>query len=233
MKLTTAPTISRNVRGAMWTKLEHATRPSSQLAVDNACTATAALSKPVPQMQRAPAQNPSIAITFTTCAFPSTRAPRWCRRVREKSATKTMNSAPKITAAASCAMKITAIGRRHRSRRHAIASMSCMRRPCLLLLFSGLCCPSEIPVKFQIILFILTRCAYAKCHVTLIAEPATNDVRVNPKSREETKGEREKKCRFSIKNSKKSKISSLVSELIAEKAMKTRFVQLFTENIFQ
>lgn len=187
---------SNSVHGAVLTKLVHAIRSNFQRVADNVCTATATLTKIVPPMRPAPMQSQSIAITFMIRALSSIVANNmvWCRRVWTKSVPTTMNSACKITAVAFYAMKIIAIGRNQRNRRHAVDSMSCMRPQCSPLPLSVLCAlPNGEHSKFrrtrneQLLLFlflfinILTRCAYAKCHVTLIAEPAMNDVRVNPK----------------------------------------------------
>lgn len=130
-----------NVHGAVSSKLEHAIRSNFQRVADNVCTAIAALTKIVPPMRPAPAQNQSIAITFMIRALSLIEAHNmdWCRRVWTKSATTTMNSASKITAVAFCAMKIIAIGRNQRNRRHAVDSMSCMRPQCLPLPLSVLC----------------------------------------------------------------------------------------------
>lgn len=139
-----ATKIRRNVQCALLTKLVHATRANFQLADENVCTATVAWTKFVSQMHQTQTQNQSIAITFTTNASSSTRANWvWCKRVWRKSPLQRKNSVAKITAVAFSAMKIIAIGRNHRNRRHAIQSMSCMRWQCLPLLFSALCCLNE------------------------------------------------------------------------------------------
>lgn len=46
----------------------------------------------------------------------------------------------------------------------------------------------------------LTQCGYAKCHVTLIDEPAKNDVRVEPKNRIDTRIETIKRMWFKWNN---------------------------------
>lgn len=144
----------RNVHGAVSTKLVHAIRSNFHRVADNVCTATAPLTQIVPRMRPASAQNPSTAITFTIRALSSIVAENtgWCRRVWTKSAPTTMNSVTRITAPARCAMKIIAIGRNQRNRRHAVDSMSCMRPQCLPLPLSDSCglLSANFSVRFPI-----------------------------------------------------------------------------------
>lgn len=55
----------------------------------------------------------------------------------------------------------------------------------------------KITINFQ---KKLTQCGYAKCHVTLIDEPAKNDVRVEPKNRIDTRIETIKRMWFKWNN---------------------------------